>query len=279
MENNQPIRVSRLRTGRERVYFILTLMAAFFLWSWFVYAIVHPMPGLSAAESKQASQEAIKFWRELLSPVNIISFIGFSLFSHLLSMAFIRMNGVKVGPKQFPEIYEAVQKIGKQLGMKTIPDTFIINGNGVVNAFAARLVFRKIMVLYSDLVDALIEDKDQRQLEAVIAHELGHHVLGHTGLKEWLFLPLGFVPFLGTALTRARERSADQIMLAVTGDPEVCKRAFVKLAIGKRKLGKQVNIEAFLEQEFEETGFFSWLAEKLSDHPHLPRRIAAMDKI
>jgi len=218
-----------------------------------------------------------KIAESLTTPVLILLFFVFGLYSHLLAMAYIRQNGVKVGPQQFSEIYEAVKHLSGRLGMHKQPDVFVITGHGLLNAFATRLVFRRIIVVYSDLAEALIEGRDQKQLLAVLSHELGHQALGHTRLIEWFFWPGKTVPFLGSGLSRAREYSCDRVMKSLIADNQVCEKALIKLAAGGF-LGSKTDIEVYLNQRKEEGGFFAWLSEKLSTHPHLPNRIIAVRK-
>lgn len=214
----------------------------------------------------------------LTTPVLLLGFSIGSLFLHYFSIAYVRMNAVKVAPDQFPEIWETTGKIAQQFGMKHQPDVFVMLGQGMLNAFATKLIFRKFIIIYAELADALVEEKDHRQLEAVLAHEVGHHVLGHTRLIwEYFFMPIAFVPFLMLPLSRAREYSADRAMKALMEDTSICHRAMVKLAAGK-KYGNRVNVSAYTRQIDEEGGFFAWLAEKFSTHPHLPNRLEAISR-
>lgn len=190
-------------------------------------------------------------------------------------MAIIRINSIKVGPDQLPEIWEITARLSSKIGMLKPPHIYIIQGGGELNAFATRLVSRKLLVIFSDLADALIENKDYKQLGAVIAHELAHHALNHTHFYNWLLSPTDFIPFLGAALSRAREYSADRIMQQLSEDQPTCERALVKLVSGKN-LGNRINLQEYTNQIQSEKGFFVWLAEMLSSHPHLPKRILAL---
>lgn len=216
-----------------------------------------------------------KVLASITTPVYILLLFFFTLFSQLLAIAYIRMNSIKVSEKQFPELWEAMQRLSSRLHLKKQPDMFIMNGDGVLNAFATRLVFRKLLVVYSNLAEALLEGNDQEQLEAVLGHELGHHALGHTDIINWFLAPGMILPYLGKALSRAREYSADQVMKALVPQRNAGERALVKLAAGKT-FGNKVNIAALKDQAYEEKGFFSWLAEILSTHPFLPKRLAAI---
>ncbi|HLL60375.1 MAG TPA: M48 family metallopeptidase [Candidatus Nitrosocosmicus sp.] len=229
-------------------------------------------------EIKEANKSVVaKIFSSISTPIFLLFYLGFGLFSHLSAMAYIRMNAVKISKRQFPEFYEALLEQSKKLGMATPPDMYILLGNGVLNAFATRLVFRRLLIIYSNLAEALIEGKDQRQLEAVMAHELGHHALGHTHPYNILLIPGLLIPFLGTALSRAREYSADRIMSLVIKDKAICQRSLMKLAAGA-VLGRTANIVAFTDQAYEESGFFTWVAEISASHPHLSKRVYALEE-
>lgn len=214
-----------------------------------------------------------KIFQNLTTPILFFFFFLFTLFLHYVSIAYIRMNAVKVGVDQYREFWEMLQKLSLRFKTQTQPDMFIMLGHGMLNAFATRLVLRKFIIVTSELAEALIEAKDKKQLEAVIGHELGHHLLWHTNLFLDLFLlPIQYIPLLSLLLSRAREYSADRVMFALTGDTAVCEKVLIKLAVGK-KFAETTNTEVFLKQSFEEQGFFAWFSEKISTHPHLPNRL------
>lgn len=205
----------------------------------------------------------------------VIGIILGSFVVHFISIGNIRLNSLKIGPNQFPKIFEAQNRLAQRMGMKNPPDMYVMQMGGDLNAFAARLVSRKFLIMYTDLADALVEGNNQDQLDAVIAHELGHHALNHTHFYNWFIAPAEFLPFLGSALSRAREYSADKVMKALIGNNETCQRALIKLAAGK-KLGKVANIDAYTNQVKTEHGLFVWIAQILASHPPLPKRILAI---
>ena len=260
--NDQEQRIDpyKYRTGKEKFYLWFSILATVGYYIWIANSVLSEDYG------------------SLKNPLFLLAFVLLFLFLHLLGMAAIRINSVKIGPNQFPEIWNSAEKLSKRLGLNKLPDIYILNSGGQLNAFAARLVSRKILVIYSELAEALIEDKDHQQLEAVIGHELGHHALNHTHFYNWFLTPAEMIPFFGAAFSRSREYSADRIMKGLIQNQEVCERALVKLAVGK-KLGNLVNIDEYTSQIKTETGFFVWLSEKMASHPHLPKRIIAIKKI
>lgn len=262
----QKVDTGKLRTGKEKIYFVLVVLMSAVSWLWLFKTAIGDLSTYSGGLGFRAIFGAIT------TPVFLLFFFIFGLFFHLLAMAHVRMNAVKVGPKQLPELFLGVKKLCGTLGIAKQPDVFVMNGNGILNAFAARLVTRRLLIVYSDLADALISGKDQKQLEAVLAHELGHHELGHTSIWNYLIEPGMLVPGIGHAYSRAREYSCDRVMRKAVSEQQACERALIKLAGGK-SAGDSANLDEYVAQKQSEGGFFAWLAEKLSTHPHLPNRI------
>lgn len=205
-----------------------------------------------------------------------IAFI--TLISHAISMAFIRLNGVELSSKQFSELYNQVMELGKKMDLKEIPEVYIIESGGLLNAFATRifgLFGKNIVVLYSDIVE-LIENGEKDALEFIIAHELSHIKRNHL-VKRILIFPVMWVPFLGEAYSRACEFTSDRMAISYTHKPEAAIHALTVLATGTR-LYKYVNKDEYLVQYNQKRGFFVTLAELLSTHPAIPRRIFEMEE-
>lgn len=180
----------------------------------------------------------------------------------------IKGNGVKVNAQQFPKIDDVVTKQAEKLGLSSKPSVFILQSGGVLNAFAARFVGSNYIVLFSDLVEAALES-DPTVLDFVIAHELGHLKRRHMQKRLWT-LPASAIPFLGAAYSRACEYTCDNIGAALA--PNGVKNGLQMQAAG-RKLFKEVNAKEMIRQNYTDTGFWYWFAEKVSSHPHLSNRI------
>ncbi|OLS40634.1 M48 family metallopeptidase [Bacillus sp. MRMR6] len=196
-----------------------------------------------------------------------------TLMSHAVSMAFIRMNGIQLSEKQFADLYQRVVTLSGKFGISQIPEVYIVESGGILNAFASRifgLFGRNIVVLYSDIVE-LIESEHEDELEFVIAHELAHVKRNHMVKRFLTFLAM-WVPFLGEAYSRACEFTADRMASAYTEKPEKAVRALTVLATGKY-LFPRVNKDEYLNQYNDKKGFFITFTELLSTHPAIPRRI------
>jgi len=218
---------------------------------------------------------SIAFWL-LLSIVGALIFLGLallSLFSHGISMAHIRVNGVKLRENQFPELYEKVNTLADKMKIGHVPEVYIIESGGMLNAFATRvfgLFGKNIVVLYSDFVD-LAEDFHEHEVEYVIAHELAHIKRNHI-VKNLLIAPAMWVPFLGVSYSRMAEYTCDRMAAYYTGRPESATSGLLVLASGKRLFTK-VHLQPYLEQYNETKGIMVTLMELLSTHPPIPKRI------
>src|SRR5206468_183018 len=107
------------------------------------------------------------------------------------------------------------------------PEAYLLQGNGMLNAFATRFLGRHYVVLLSDVVDAM-----QAHPEGVnfyIGHELGHVRMKHLTGKLWR-APVLWIPLLGAAYSRANESTCDRHGRACCESPEAAARAMVALA-------------------------------------------------
>ncbi|MEM4993748.1 MULTISPECIES: M48 family metallopeptidase [Priestia] len=194
-------------------------------------------------------------------------FITFML--HGFSIAQIRNNGVRLTEKQFPHTYHQAKHLSSELDLE-LPDIYIVQSGGLLNAFATRFFGRHFVVLYSDIVE-MIEDNQEKELSFIIAHELVHIKRKHT-LYHSLILPALWVPFLGKAYSRACEYTCDRTASVAIGDAKAATQALTILAVG-HCLNKKVNQEEFVHTHSQEKGFFMWLNQATSTHPPIAHRI------
>ena len=196
------------------------------------------------------------------------------LMAHALFLAYIRGNGVRVSEAQLPGLYERVKLAAQKLGMEQVPEVYVVQAGGSLNAFATRLFSRRFVVIYSDLVDAC---RDVRHLDFVIGHEIAHMAAGHLKWNAFL-MPFRLVPWLGAAYSRACEYTCDRAGHHVVGDLEASMRGLCVLAAGG-KLTAQMNLQAFIAQREETGGFWMSIYELVASHPYLCKRVAALAEI
>lgn len=162
---------------------------------------------------------------------------------------------VRIGPDQFPELYEIYQGCVERSGVEKEPPLFLRLGG--YNAYTGG-VNEPYIVLYSDLVANFTTP----ELEFVIGHELGHIRFEHV-MNKWLFDNLtnlgdlggpvfsALVKFAATPLfewSRAAELSSDRMGLLVCQDLDAAVRTMVKFSGVPVELYGQINTQAFLRQ-------------------------------
>lgn len=244
---------SRLRHPKEQGYFIVCAVLGGIFWVVLLVATIG----------------TILLW---LLFIALGLWIGQRLFK-----ARVYGNAVKISDDQYGKLNEIVKQQCTRLGIDT-PDVFIINGQGVINAFAIRFLVGKYVLLFSDLIDLMLMRDQVNELTMVIGHELGHHAAGHVNpWKNLLIVPARFIPFLGAAYGRSCELTADRIGTVVAQDEEASKRALISIVSGSRALASDVNIERFREQEYQVPPFFGFLQEIYSSHPRMTKRIIELE--
>ena len=196
----------------------------------------------------------------------------FVLIAHALHLAHVQGNGLKVSERQLPDLYERVKAAAAKLGLARLPDVYVLQSGGVLNAFATKLLSRRFVIIYAELAQ---QCEDPRQLDFVVGHELGHLAAGHL---TWMFflLPFRLVPWLGPAYSRACEYTCDRAGFVVAGDLEPSLRGLCVLAAGR--LAGRADLQAFSDQRNASGGFWMSIFELVSTHPYLCKRAGALQE-
>ncbi|CAM6104417.1 unnamed protein product [Calypogeia fissa] len=166
-------------------------------------------------------------------------------------------TSVLVGEDQLADLHRLMVNAANILDLEA-PDLYV-RQNPVPNAYTLAVSGRKpFVVVHTSLVELLSPE----ELQAVLAHELGHLKCDH-GI--WLsfanIVALGAysLPGLGAFLARnleeqlmrwvrAAELTCDRAALLVAQDPEVVISVLMKLAGGCPSLSGQLSVGAFLKQ-------------------------------
>ena len=249
----RPVDVDSLVHPKEKIYFAICVVVSVIIY----YLLVRVV--LSGAQASGV----ILFYI-------VAGIVGYFIF-HGLMLGQIRGNGIRVSARQFPELMTMANQHARRLGMDQTPDVFVLQSGGMLNAFATRFLGRNFVVLYSDVL-ALATQKGEKAVSFVLGHELGHVRRKHM-TRRALVYPAMIFPFLGGAYSRACEYTCDQVGNAL--EPEGGVDGLLVLAAG-RDLYTQVNSAEYSNQRETETGFFVRLAEILSTHPNLTKRVAAV---
>ncbi|MDO4694091.1 MAG: M48 family metallopeptidase [Eikenella sp.] len=211
----------------------------------------------------------------LLAPLALLLMIIYQIGKHYGTA---RGDGIRVTPDQFGEVHAMWTEMAQKLGMKKIPELYIQNGNGALNAFATCLPgYRAFGVIYSDILERALANGDEKSLRFILGHELGHIRLGHV---SWWYLILGIIGnlpginyFVGLPLSRAREYGCDKVGHALSGDSEC--RGLLMLASGKH-LYRKVDLDAYEAEQVHARSFWATVHNFFIDHPVINWRIAAL---
>jgi Zn-dependent protease with chaperone function len=167
-------------------------------------------------------------------------------------------DSLRITPKQCPEIYALFKEAVEILDMAE-PELYLWQ-SPFPNAFAIGMD-RHTVVISSGLVDLL----DERELQGVMGHELGHIKSGHMLYRTIaIFLArigliaarnLPFVNLITQALlialydwSRKSELTADRAGLLVSQNREVAMSTLLKLAGGSQKTAGMLDVEEFMKQ-------------------------------
>jgi Zn-dependent protease with chaperone function len=249
---SRPNLAKQLRTEAERTRYGVALVFSIVCWAALAISIVGAAYGVGIA-------------------------MGIAI-AHALYLAYVRGNGVRIGPKQLPHIWAKVVNASDKLGLAVPPEVVLLQSHGVLNAFATRLFSRRFVILNSALVDACREVSGAPtpgvpdELDFVIGHEIGHLAAGHL---SWVLLPARIVPWLGPAYSRACEYTCDRCGHVVVGDVKVSSRALAVLAAGGH-CAAQIDLDELAHQRNDAGHFWSAIYELNSSHPYVSKRITAL---
>ena len=164
---------------------------------------------------------------------------------------------VLVGEKQLPNLYKLLLEACKILDIE--PPQLYIRQHPAPNAYTFAMRGKQpFIVLHTSLVDMLTP----QEIQAVIAHELGHLKCDHSVYLtpvNILVLAAAIVPNVGTFIAQAiqsqllewvrcAEFTCDRAALLATQDPKVVMSVLMKLAGGSPILAPQLNLDAFVDQ-------------------------------
>jgi Zn-dependent protease with chaperone function len=202
----------------------------------------------------------------------VCSFMALFGMMHLGLVAQIRGSAVRLGPDQFPKLHAHVENLARRMGLRRMPEVYLVQQDGAINAFATRFLRTHMVVLFADLLEACGDNDAARDM--IIGHELGHIRSGHLW-GHWLLMPASLIPFVGGALSRAREYTCDRYGRAAAGDEDAALVGLTILAAGGR-YAPQVNRVALARQQQQIAKGWMMVGEWLATHPPLSKRLIAL---
>jgi Zn-dependent protease with chaperone function len=171
-------------------------------------------------------------------------------------------NAVRVGPAQFPKLWQLQTEVTTTFDWPTVPELYV-SQTPFFNA-GAYGIDTPFIVVHS----AAIELLDDEELRVLLSHELGHVMSGHALYRTiaaiLAMVSLGVLPVLAELVvlpirlaflewSRKSELSADRAGLLGAQDIVAAQRLDMKMAGGGRGEGfaGQLNVDAFMQQAHE----------------------------
>lgn len=70
-----------------------------------------------------------------------------SLLLYALMIGRIRTNAVRLSPDQFPKVFQKVEELCTKMEISKVPDIYVMQSGGILNAFATRFFGRNMIVV------------------------------------------------------------------------------------------------------------------------------------
>ena len=182
------------------------------------------------------------------------------------AMALIHGSGIRAGTTQFPQIYKCAETFRSRLGIKDEVAVYIVEDN-IVNAMAVKYGKKNVILLTDDIIYSCLASGNPGALSFVIAHEMAHIALKHTGvLRSWMSNAM-------KKLGRLHEYSADSVANALVGDKTISFTGLLLITVGFSMV-QYVNLESIVKQAQEVAkDKYSVKAERPLTHPLLLNRL------
>ncbi len=221
-------------------------------------------PGISSrAYEHPADRSALVALRKLTGFDTVFKALSSLLPERSMRLLFLS-DSVRVGEQQFPHLHVMLRDACYVLDLPKVPPMYVTQ-DPRPNAMCIGLDEPLIVV-----TTALVELLDEEEMRAVVGHEVGHALSGHSVYRTVLlfltdlavkvaWIPLGTVALAAIVHAlrewfRKSELSADRAGLLVGQDLPASMRGLMKLAGGNHL--HEMNVDAFLAQaeEYEAGG-------------------------
>ncbi len=166
-------------------------------------------------------------------------------------------SSVLVGTQQLPQFHELLLAACETLDLE--PPQLYVRQHPIPNAYTFAMRGKQpFIVLHTSLIELLTPE----EIQAVIAHELGHLKCDHgvyLTLVNLIVLAAGQLPTFGAVIAQAlqaqllewvrcAEFTCDRAALLATQDPKLVMSLLMKLSGGSPTLAGQLNLDAFIAQ-------------------------------
>ena len=137
-----------------------------------------------------------------------------------------------------PIIYSSLKRVVKNLHLDIDKINLYVYASSEINAQCYNGINDSYVIVLTSGIVKLLENKE---LDFVLGHELGHLLLGHTKEEK-------FHSEAGMKLSRSKEFSVDRIGLVATRDIDIALRSIMKTISGLPSKFLNFNVSEFLDQ-------------------------------
>lgn len=189
-------------------------------------------------------------------------------------------NSIKVTNDNFPEIHKIKLEVKEALSYDKKVDMYVVQ-NGAVNAFIAKFLKTKFIILNSKLIEGLDDKSNLNQVRWVIGRFVGSLKAKHFQLDLFRVLiesveSIKILNFFLLPYFRATQYTGDNIGFLLAGNLKDSITAFDRFMLGNG-LAEKVEFKGVLRQSLElENSFFAFYARLFSQYPHLVDRYVNM---
>ena len=270
------VAVKRAYSASDIGVLVATFIAFFFITS--AYFLITYI----IESSSEPNISALDWFMGLLATGfgSLLLFVAILLFG----MFMVRMqrqtmlgNSLQIEYSDYAWLRDWTNQVSADLAMPRV-EVFITQ-DPVINAYAFGFARPYTIVLQSGSIRYLTRE----ELKTVVVHEMGHIKYGHTAASVYLmpFLSLPIVSVVGTWIAgfwqRRTELTCDRLALMYLGDSELVKAALIKVHVGP-DVAKSMNEVARQWLQYNAERPMNRLAQTLSSHPFLVRRLSHIDR-
>lgn len=177
-------------------------------------------------------------------------------------------NGIRLGPKQLPDVWKLSILAARLLGLPSLPDVYL-SGDNIWNTYTFGSDTSSFVVIGTSLLNNFRND----ELLFILAREMGHCAAGHALLKSVVRFMSGDKQHSGIlsggllgaispsklisgaidmplmAWSRQSDITADRAGLLAVGDEALARRVLLAWSIRSNTILKRINIEEWMKQE------------------------------
>ena len=186
-------------------------------------------------------------------------------------------NSLQVEYSDYAWLRDWANEVSADLEMPRVE--IFVTQNPVMNAYAFGFARPYTIVLQSGSIRYLTKD----ELKVIVVHEMAHIKYHHTDANVYLapFLMIPVISVAGSWIAgfwqRRAELTADRLALMYLSDSELVKSALIKVHVGP-DVAESMNDIARQWLQYTAERPMNHLAQTLSNHPYLVRRLSHIDR-